>query len=83
METQKELFKNLKPTSDLPSVQLYIKKVLQMRGLSNQTAKDKLLLLSEEVGELTKAVRKNSLGASVDKNRICNYDSIESEIADV
>ena len=57
--------------------------MLHLRGLSNQTVKDKLLLLTEEVGELTKAVRKNSSGASIDLDRINNYNSIESEIADV
>lgn len=40
-------------------------------------------MLTEEVGELTKAVRKISSGASIDLNRINNYGSIESEIADV
>lgn len=83
MESQKELFESLELDSSLLDIQTYIKKVLELRGFSNQTIKDKLLLLTEEVGELTKAIRKNSPGASVDHNRIYNYDSIESEIADV
>ena len=83
MKNQKELFENLNSDSTLSDIQDYISKVLELRGFSNQTVKDKLLLLTEELGELTKAVRKNSPGASVDHNRICNYDSIESEIADV
>lgn len=56
---------------------------MELRGLSNQTIKDKLLLLTEEVGELTKAVRKNLSGASVDYSRLDNYNGIENEIADV
>ena len=80
---QKELFENLKSNSTLPDIQNYIEKILQLRGLSNQTVRDKLLLLTEEVGELTKAVRKNLSGASIDPDRINNYDSVESEIADV
>ena len=83
MESQKELFENLKQDCTLQEVQSYIKKVLELRGLSNQTVKDKLLLLTEEIGELTKAVRKNLLGASVDFSRLDNYDGVESEIADV
>lgn len=83
LPNQKELFENLKPTSTLPDIQTYIKKVLQIRGFENQNVKDKLLLLSEEVGELAKAVRKNSSGASVDLKKLENYDSVESEIADV
>ena len=83
LPNQKELFENLKQSSTLPDIQAYIKKVLQLRGFEGQTVKDKLLLLAEEVGELAKAVRKNSSGASVDPEKIENYDSVESEIADV
>lgn len=83
LPNQKELFENLKQSSTLPDIQAYIKKVLQLRGFEGQTVKDKLLLLAEEVGELAKAVRKNSSGASVDPEKIQNYDSVESEIADV
>ena len=83
LPNQKELFENLKSNSTLPDIQNYIEKILQLRSLSNQTVRDKLLLLTEEVGELTKAVRKNLSGASIDPDRINNYDSVESEIADV
>lgn len=83
LTNQKELFENLKQSSTLSDIQTYIKKVLQLRGFEDQTVKDKLLLLTEEVGELAKAVRKNSSGASVDPEKIENYDSVESEIADV
>ncbi len=83
LKNQKELFEELKSSSTMSGIQLYIKKVLKLRGFANQTVKDKLLLLAEEVGELAKAVRKNSSGASVDPKRINNYDSVESEIADI
>ena len=83
LPSQKELFENLKQSSTLSDIQTYIKKVLKLRGFEGQTAKDKILLLVEEVGELAKAVRKNSSGASVDPEKIENYDSVESEIADV
>ena len=42
-----------------------------------------MLLLTEEVGELAKAIRKDATGLKIDSNKIGNYDSIESEIADV
>ena len=83
LPSQKELFENLKQNSTLSDIQTYIKKVLKLRGFEDQTTKDKILLLVEEVGELAKAVRKNSAGASVDPEKIENYDSVESEIADV
>ncbi|HCC07643.1 MAG TPA: hypothetical protein DEP72_05730 [Clostridiales bacterium] len=37
----------------------------------------------EEVGELAKAIRKGLPNASVDEKKIKNYDTIESEVADV
>lgn len=83
MENQQNLFDNLTQSSTLAEIQVYIERVLKLRGLSNQTVKDKLLLLIEETGELAKAVRKNLSGASVDPSRMSNYDSVESEIADV
>ena len=42
-----------------------------------------MLLLLEETGELAKAVRKTSTNMSVDVDKIQNYDTIESEVADV
>lgn len=42
-----------------------------------------MLLLTEEVGELAKAIRKDVTDLKIDSNKIGNYDSIESEIADV
>ncbi|MNP71296.1 MazG nucleotide pyrophosphohydrolase domain protein [compost metagenome] len=39
-------------------------------------------MLTEEVGELAKAVRKN-LNYTIDRNKIDNYYAIEEEIADV
>ena len=41
------------------------------------------MLLTEEVGELAKAIRKDKTSMSVDKSKINNYDPIESEVADV
>ena len=81
--SQFEIWKNLKEENTLVQIQEYIKKVIELRGFSEQNIEKTMLLLTEEVGELTKAVRKNSSGASIDLNRINNYDSIESEIADV
>ncbi len=40
-------------------------------------------MLIEEVGELAKAIRKDTAKMGIDKNKISNYDTIESEIADV
>ena len=57
MESQKELFENLKQNCTLQEVQSYIKKVLKLRGFSNQTVKDKLLLFAEKTGKFVKAMQ--------------------------
>lgn len=82
-EKQEQLLNRLNNTDDLRKIQQYIKNVIDIRGFGNQPIQDTMLLLLEEVGELAKAIRKNATGMSIDKNKICNYDTIESEIADV
>lgn len=42
-----------------------------------------MLLLLEKVGELAKAIRKNTTNISIDNSKINHYDTIESEVADV
>lgn len=42
-----------------------------------------MLLLTEEVGELAKAIRKDKTSVSIDKLKINNYSTIESEVADI
>jgi len=81
--TQQELYNQLNPNVSLNDVQEYIKKVIELRGFSEQSVQTSLLLLLEETGELAKAIRKTSAGMSVDPNRLQNYDTVESEVADV
>lgn len=80
---QEQLYAALSREASLPEVQKYIQKVIQLRGFGDQSTQASLLLLLEEVGELAKAIRKNTKGMSVDNSRISNYDTIESEVADV
>lgn len=83
MKEQKELLKLLNKQSTVDDVQDYIKKVITLRGFSNQRIQDKMLLLLEETGELAKAIRKTLPEASIDYSKIENYTNIEEEIADV
>ena len=78
-----ELWKNLKEDNTLEEVQEYIRKVIEIRGFSNQSIEQAMLLLTEEIGELAKAIRKEKTTMSIDNNKIRNYDTIESEVADV
>ena len=84
MREQKELFNKLKSNSEeLNEIQEYIKHATDIRGLGNQRVEQTMLLLLEEVGELAKAVRKEKTNMRIDRDKIANYDTIESEVADV
>ena len=84
METnQKNLYSKICASSDLADIQKYIGEVLELRGFSSQSAQDKMLLLTEEVGELAKAIRKSSTSMAIDREKIQHYDTVESEVADV
>ncbi len=46
------------PTNtDLPALQLYIKKICEERGWSQDSPEEKFILFMEEIGELAKAIR--------------------------
>lgn len=83
MDKQLELWNKLSKENTLQEVQKYIKEVIALRGFENQEIEKTMLLLIEEVGELAKSIRKNATNMSIDKEKIFNYDSIESEVADV
>lgn len=80
---QEELLEKLNNKSSLYEIQNYIKEVIALRGFGDQKIEQTLLLLIEEVGELAKAVRKEKTNMSIDKNKIKNYDTVQSEVADV
>ncbi len=79
---QKALWDNLKETDSLREVQQYIKAVNTVRGFENQPIEERMLLLTEEIGELAKSIRKNATNISTDVNKQYSYDSIESEVSD-
>lgn len=78
---QKELLEKISTTDKLNDIQKYIEEIINIRGFGDNPIEEEMLLLAEEVGELAKAIRKEKY--PVDKNKIKNYDSVESEIADV
>lgn len=81
-EKQKSLWEALEVRNSLKEVQAYIKNVNSIRGFESQPVQDTMLLLTEEIGELAKAIRKNATNMKIDENKINHYDSIESEVAD-
>jgi NTP pyrophosphatase (non-canonical NTP hydrolase) len=62
-------------------LQEYVAEKIRARGFEDETLQERLLLLTEELGELINACRKIS-GMNVDKNRKIERDTGE-EIADV
>ena len=80
-----EELENKKEDSSLNEVQSYFKEMIKLRSFMNnkENISNIMLLLTEEVGELAKAIRKDATDLKIDSNKIGNYDSIESEIADV
>lgn len=81
--SQKERLEKLNNSATLIEIQEYVNDVLHIRGFNEQSAQDKMLLLTEEIGELAKAIRKSATNISVDYEKIKNYDTVESEVADV
>ena len=80
---QLELWNNLNEDNTMKDVQTYIEEVIAIRGFADHSVEQEMLMLTEEVGELAKAVRKDATHLTIDKNKIKNYDTIESEAADV
>ena len=83
LKKQNQLYELLNENNSLNEIQDYIRKIITIRGFSEQRVQDKMLLLLEETGELAKAIRKTLPEASIDCEKIENYTDIEEEIADV
>ena len=83
MEKQKDLLNQLNDKTSLVELQEYIRKVIEIRGFSDKSIQEEMLLLLEETGELAKAIRKKLPNGSVDRSKIKNYTEIEEEIADI
>ncbi len=62
-------------------VQEYIRKMYLANGWTSKDPRDRIIYVTEEVGELAHAVRKK-LGHSIDLSKE-NDDTVEDEVADV
>lgn len=70
----------LKNNPTLADIQNYVEELEIRRGFSDQSARDKCLLLGEEIGELFKAIRKSE-GLNIDKTS--TVGNISHELADI
>lgn len=74
-------FQKLNEKSSLKDLLEYNKKMIQARGFEDETPQDIMLLLTEELGELAKEVRKSThikLDSKADRTQ-----NLDKEIADV
>ncbi len=80
VDLQKE-FDSLNQKSSLEELQEYARKMIIARGFEGETPQDILMLLTEELGELAKEVRKTTK-VKMDKNAN-RTPNLGNEIADV
>ncbi len=72
--------KKLKPGT-IKNLQKYVSWKIDQRGFRDETLRERLVLLMEEIGELAKACRKVS-GMNIDSNKEIAY-KVGEEITDV
>lgn len=72
----------LSADSSLNELQEYIAEKIQERGFTKETTSEAFLVMLEEVGELAKALRKQS-GIAVDHERLASYGNLKHEFGDV
>lgn len=80
MNIKKE-FNKITANSTLREIQEYAKKMIKARGFDDETPQDIMLLLTEELGEVAKEVRK-STNIKMDVNS-SRKQNLGNEIADV
>lgn len=80
---QEEIYNKLSKEYTIEEIQKYIKEMVFLRKFKYQDPEHLMLLLVEETGELAKAIRKSNTNMEIDKNKLENYDTVESEVADV
>ena len=66
---------NLKENPTLQDIQLYVADLEKVRGFDKNTVLEKYLLLSEEIGELAKCIRKSTSSMRVDAAKQYNFDT--------
>ena len=57
-EKQLELWNNLKNDNTLMQIQEYLERVIEIRGFSDESIEETMLILTEEVRDFAKAIRK-------------------------
>lgn len=77
----KEQLSKINENTSLKDLQKYVNDMIEIRGFNEETPQDIMLLLTEEIGELAKEIRKTT-SIKMDINKRKELD-VEGEIADV
>lgn len=78
----RQLAEKMDDTTSLSFLQKYVDEMVNIRGFSDETPQDCLLLLTEELGELAKEVRKSHTTIKNDTAKN-NTDNLKGEVGDV
>lgn len=77
----KDKLELLNENTSLKDIQNYVNEMIEIRGFEKETPQDIMLLLTEEIGELAKAIRKTT-HMKIDINKKYDCD-VEGELVDV
>jgi len=78
----KNLIENMGENTSLKQLQDYVEEMVNVRGFADETPQDCLLLLTEELGELAKEVRKSHTHIKNDTAKN-NEKDLNGEMGDV
>jgi NTP pyrophosphatase (non-canonical NTP hydrolase) len=67
--------------ADLATLQAYMRKMVQLRGFDDESVRDVMLLLVEEIGELAKSIRRE-IGLKVGASKPEDRKKVAHELAD-
>ena len=81
-EYLRQLVEKMDDTTSVTFLQKYVDDMVNVRGFADETPQDTLLLLTEELGELAKEVRKSHTKIKNDTSKN-NTDNLIGEIGDV
>ncbi|MBQ8605067.1 MAG: hypothetical protein IJ410_09535 [Oscillospiraceae bacterium] len=73
---------NMDENTTVSSLQKYVDEMVNIRGFADETPQDALLLLTEELGELAKEVRKSHTRIKNDPAK-GHTDNLKGEVGDV
>lgn len=76
------LAEKMDETTTVAQLQQYVEDMVNVRGFADETPQDCLLLLTEELGELAKEVRKAYTHIKNDTSKN-NTDNLKGELGDV